>query len=133
MNHSDIEHMAQGLPPSSIGKDHEEVVIFLATSLLAAQQRLDALAAEVDNCRGFVADHLGPEAELQFSGLDTHVADAILNSVRAEGVEMLAAHHQRIVDTLNGDSLFADGERSHAAIAAAAIYFAAQLRSQEAK
>ncbi|RPE02952.1 hypothetical protein BBB56_06000 [Candidatus Pantoea deserta] len=46
MNHSDIEHMAQGFPPSSIGKDHEEVVTYLATTLLAAQQKLDALAAE---------------------------------------------------------------------------------------
>lgn len=46
MNQSEIEHMAQGLPPSLIGKDHEEVVTVLATSLLAAQQKLDALAAE---------------------------------------------------------------------------------------
>lgn len=45
MNYSDIELMAQGFPPSSIGKDHEEVVIFLATSLLAAQQKLDAVKA----------------------------------------------------------------------------------------
>ena len=45
MNHSDIEHMAKGLPPSSIGKDHEEVVIFLAKSLLTAQQKLDAVKA----------------------------------------------------------------------------------------
>jgi len=43
MNHSDIEHMAHGFPPSSIGKDHEEVVIFLAKSLLTAQQQLDAV------------------------------------------------------------------------------------------
>ncbi|WP_312631655.1 hypothetical protein [Pantoea piersonii] len=43
MNHSDIEHMAQGLPPSTIGKDHEEVVIFLAKSLLTAQQKLSAV------------------------------------------------------------------------------------------
>ncbi|WP_312112018.1 ead/Ea22-like family protein [Pantoea septica] len=45
MNHSDIEHMAQGFPPSSIGKDHEEVVVFLAKSLLDAQQKLDAVKA----------------------------------------------------------------------------------------
>lgn len=47
MNHSDIEHMAQGFPPSSIGKDHEEVVTFLATSLLAAQQKLDAVESKL--------------------------------------------------------------------------------------
>lgn len=53
------------------------------------QAQRDALAAEVHNCRGFVADHLGPEAELQFSGLNTDFADSILNSVRAEGIQML--------------------------------------------
>lgn len=58
--------------------------------------------------------------------------DAILASLRAEGVEMLAAHHQRIVDKLDGDSLFDDGVRQHSAIAAAATYFAAQLRSKSA-
>lgn len=50
MNHTDIEHMAQGLPPSSIGKDHEEVVIFLAKSLLTAQQKLDAAIKRGDAC-----------------------------------------------------------------------------------
>lgn len=55
--------------------------------------------------------------------------DAERNNLRAEGVEMLAAKHQRIVDTLSADSLFADGERRHAAIAAAAVHFAAQLRA----
>ena len=48
MNHSDIEHMAQGFPPSSTGKDHEEVVIELANSLLSAQQKLDATEAKLE-------------------------------------------------------------------------------------
>lgn len=47
MNHSEIEHMAQGLPPSQIGKDHEEVVIWLATQLLDVQQKLDVTEAKV--------------------------------------------------------------------------------------
>lgn len=50
MSHSDIELMAQGFPPSSIGKDHEEVVTFLATSLLAAQQKLDVAIKRGDAC-----------------------------------------------------------------------------------
>ncbi|WP_128602037.1 hypothetical protein [Pantoea wallisii] len=65
--------------------------------------------------------------------VETPAADAILNTVRAEGVEMLAENHQRIVDTLDGDSLFGDGERRHAAIAAAAVHFAGQLRADAAK
>jgi hypothetical protein len=46
MNHSDIEHMAQGYPPSHIGKDCEEVITWLATQLLANQEQRDGLAAE---------------------------------------------------------------------------------------
>lgn len=46
MEHSDIEHMAQGYPPSHIGKDCEEVITWLATQLLANQEQRDGLAAE---------------------------------------------------------------------------------------
>lgn len=59
---------------------------------------------------------------------ETPATDAHQAELRAQGVEMLAENHQNVVDALNGDSLFADGERRHAAIAAAAVYFAAQLR-----
>lgn len=55
--------------------------------------------------------------------------DGYLNSVRAEGVEKLANEHQAIVAALNGDSLFSGSESKHAAIVAAALYFAAQLRA----
>ena len=64
------------------------------------------------------------------SNIQTPATDAFLASLRAEGVEMLADHHQSIVDKLDGDSLFGDGTRQHSAIAAAATYFAAQLRSK---
>lgn len=51
MEHSDIEHMAQGYPPSHIGKDHEEVVIELAERVLSLQQRLDAATRLADSCK----------------------------------------------------------------------------------
>lgn len=47
MNKNDIEHMAQGFPPSHIGKDHEEVVIELAGHVLSLQQKLDGANAEL--------------------------------------------------------------------------------------
>jgi hypothetical protein len=50
MNHSDIELMAQGFPPLSIGKDHEEVVIWLATQLLDVQQKLGVAIKHGDTC-----------------------------------------------------------------------------------
>ncbi|MFL6614129.1 MAG: hypothetical protein ACJ8LD_10510 [Pantoea agglomerans] len=46
MEHSDIEHMAQGYPPAHIAKDSEEVIVWLATQLLATQEQRDALAAK---------------------------------------------------------------------------------------
>ena len=46
MDHSDIEHMAQGYPPSHIGKDHEEVVIELAEHVMSLQQQLNATVAD---------------------------------------------------------------------------------------
>lgn len=46
MERSDIEHMAQGYPPSHIGKDCEEVITWLATQLLATQEQRDALSAK---------------------------------------------------------------------------------------
>ena len=61
--------------------------------------------------------------------LATPATDAYLNALRAEGVEMFANHHQAIVAALNGDSLFSGSESKHAAIVAAALYFAAQLRA----
>ena len=63
----------------------------------------------------------------------TPATESFLAEVRAQGVEMLAENHQNVVDALNGDSLFADGERRHAAIAAAAVYYAAQLRKGAAE
>ncbi|HCT9684538.1 TPA: hypothetical protein OUC85_000219 [Escherichia coli] len=59
---------------------------------------------------------------------ETPATDAFLSEVRAQGVEMLAKNHQSIVNALNGDSLFSDGEYRHAAIVSAAVYFAAELR-----
>ncbi|WP_053092195.1 hypothetical protein [Pantoea vagans] len=50
MNQSEIEHMAQGLPPSHIGKDHEEVVIWLATQLLDVQKKLGVAIKRGDAC-----------------------------------------------------------------------------------
>lgn len=46
MNQKDIEHLAQGFPPSHIGKDHEEVVTELAKHALELQQKLDAVLAD---------------------------------------------------------------------------------------
>lgn len=44
MNQNDIEHLAQGFPPSHIGKDHEEVVIELAGHVLSLQQKLNKIS-----------------------------------------------------------------------------------------
>lgn len=104
MEHSDIEHMAQGFPPSHIGKDHEEVVTELAKHALELQQKLDAVAAEMsvveaihDECV-FVTDEDYEACPKNVKKIIRSLAvmqipdtEAYRNSVRAEGVEMSAA------------------------------------------
>lgn len=104
MEHADIEHMAQGFPPSNIGKDHEEVVIWLATELLNVQQKLDAVLAKGMELAQEAA-HVYPEYNKEmapdvacdaqtiqeFHDLDNgrSSVEAYLNSVRAEGAGLV--------------------------------------------
>ncbi|CAK6492561.1 hypothetical protein PANNVG_01630 [Pantoea sp. Nvir] len=144
MNHSDIEHMAQGFPPSSIGKDHGEVVTFLTTSLLAVQQKLKALAAEN------ALIHSEPSLASMMEALDIYYADedeperamlaahrallpkrapatgVALNSVRAEGIIMFATKQLAaagdLESTITLERLILDAEE-----------FAEQLRAGNAQ
>lgn len=45
MTPEQIQKLADGLPPSCMGKDHEEVVAWLAKQHIALQQQVNALAA----------------------------------------------------------------------------------------
>jgi len=117
MEHSDIEHMAQGYPPSHIGKDCEEVITWLATQLLATQEQRDAMAALAAERRQFIVN--GVEmGDILLPVIDGDPAigihercllkpkfayDAYLNSVRAEGIHfaanrMLAAWESGFID-----------------------------------
>lgn len=113
MTHSDIEHMAQGYPPSHIGKDHEEVTLLLAARVIELQQERDALAAEnaalkvISNDRrvfimngvqlGYIkvptveTDPALETIRIAVSPQEpTPATDTFLNAVRAEGVDMVA-------------------------------------------
>lgn len=134
MEHSNIEHMAQGYPPAHIAKDSEEVIVWLATQLLATQEQRDALAAENSSLKvaclslaGECAQTAG-EADITMQSIKTPATDAYLNSVRAEGVEMLADRMQQTIDKakLNSDEI---GALAGAIFTGAAI--AAQLRAGE--
>lgn len=150
MNHSDIEHMAQGFPPSSIGKDHEEVVTFLTTSLLAAQQKLNALAVENAAMKSVVepianlaqygeivsemADALRPHEIDTFMSIfakakaisEVSATEAALNAVRAEGIIMFASKQLSaagdLESTITLERLMLDAEE-----------FAGQLRASAGK
>lgn len=111
MNQNDIEHMAQGFPPSHIGKDHEEVVTELANRMLSLQQKLDAVLAEnvvsrkavqtfcdvVGGNTHAICEQVGSDgvrailAAMNATG-NMPATDAILNAVREEGVEMVRRH-----------------------------------------
>lgn len=98
MNQNDIEHMAQGFPPSHIGKDHEEVVIELANRMLSLQQKMNALLAENVMLKGFIDDECytlgeawssnGQITDAAQSVPETPATDALLNAVRAEGIDI---------------------------------------------
>lgn len=49
MTPEQIQKLADGLPPSCMGKDHEEVVVWLAKQHIALQQQVNALAAGLGN------------------------------------------------------------------------------------
>lgn len=49
MTPEQIQKLADGLPPSCMGKDHEEVVAWLAKQHIALQQQVNALAAGLGN------------------------------------------------------------------------------------
>lgn len=104
MEHSDIEHMAQGYPPAHIAKDSEEVTVWLATQLLETQEQSDALAAENAALKNFAwSEVVAADQEKQdrwmmectgardrFISMQTPATDAYLNSVRAEGALLVA-------------------------------------------
>ncbi|WP_288654694.1 MULTISPECIES: hypothetical protein [Pantoea] len=156
MEHSDIEHMAQGLPPSHIGKDHEEVATELAKHALELQQKLDAVVAEnaalliqisriidivskADNsycmCGESMESHViggcgSPTGMLDYhfgklteEKAQTPATDALLNAVRAEGIEILTSRLQQLID----EGVF---DAKEIGVAAGAVYEGAQIASQ---
>lgn len=55
-----------------------------AAEVARLNEQVRALAAEVQNCRRFVVEHLGPESGIEFSGLNTDFADTVLREVGAK-------------------------------------------------
>ncbi|WP_191923014.1 hypothetical protein [Pantoea agglomerans] len=107
MNHSDIEHMAQGYPPSHIGKDCEEVITWLATQLLATQEQRDAMAAENLALKGYIDDecYIANPTGMDYIGayassVETPATVAYLNAVRADGADKVAEYHFVRIDAL---------------------------------
>jgi len=68
MTPEQIQAIAEGLPPSAIGKDYEEVVTWLANQLIALQLQVNALAAENIGMDKFVNKSL--QAAWQGGSLD---------------------------------------------------------------
>lgn len=97
MEHSEIELMAHGYHPAHIGKDCEEVIVWLATQLLATQKQRDALAAENAALKSAISEHsegftvcpcCGTEHDSSHDDVcrtinETPATDAYLNCVRS--------------------------------------------------
>lgn len=102
MNQNDIENMAQGFPPLSIGRDYEEVVIELAKHSLALQQRLNAVLAGLDSLAGAMLNRT----------LDSGSKQAVAYSDCADMLAKHAAQLRAETDTTPSqyESLAKDGE-----------------------
>ncbi|QXG07701.1 hypothetical protein [Erwinia phage Snitter] len=56
-------------------------------SIVAAlQEQVQKLTAEVSECRRFVSEELGPESGIQFSGISTERAEAVIREIGAKAV-----------------------------------------------
>lgn len=89
----------------------------------ALQEKVQKLVAEVSECRRFVAEELGPEAEIAFRGLSTERADAVIREIKAQGVEILTGKLQLLID----DGTF---DAKEIGVAAGTVHTGAQIASQ---
>lgn len=95
INERQIQQLAEGLPPSSIGLDYEEVVTWLAKALAQRDAQIAALTAENVALMNRIS---WPQEQCPTTGAVTDVdpadflpaTDAAANALRAEGLEMLA-------------------------------------------
>lgn len=61
-----------------------------AAIVAALNEKVQTLAAEVSECRRFVAEELGQESGVQFSGLNTERSDEVIRNIRAQGIHFAA-------------------------------------------
>lgn len=104
----------------------------------AALAKIDALAAENAALKSYIDDKcliinpkgLGDVMDADSANVETPATDAILASLRAEGVEMFANHQQNKYDNLvSSGKILTDTGFSHY-LSGEASTFAAQLRSK---
>ncbi|MEM6162081.1 hypothetical protein AAH446_16270 [Erwinia sp. P6884] len=142
MTPEQIQKMAEGFPPSSIGKDHEEVIVWLAEQHVALQEQVQKLAALAEERRVFIVN--GAEmGYIQLPVLDgdpvtatyqrcllkpKFAADAVIREIGAKAVDGFISHCQYQLNA--GNYTKAERDKFKGGIDTAAPY-AAQLRAGE--
>lgn len=93
MTPEQIQQMADGLPPSQIGMDHEEVITHLAEKHIQLQQQVNALAAENSNQRHLL-DMIAETGNANFgkTSLPTPATDAAIRELQAQGAISCGIH-----------------------------------------
>ncbi len=94
-------------------------------------EQVRALAAEVQNCRRFVVEHLGPDSGIEFSHLDNKFAESIMSEIRAQAVEGFA---QKICSPYEdrGGETYQDGFNGAVDVMLKkAVKYAARIRAGE--
>ena len=116
---------------------NEELPAYLVRKFAVLQQKLDAVVAEnsaiktmndvlSEELRGYESDgaYDGPIAhKLWHSNSETPATDACLNSVRAEGIEILTGKLQQLIDEGTFDA-------KEIGVAAGAVHEGAQIAAQ---
>lgn len=107
MTPEQIQKMAEGFPPSSIGKDHEEVIVWLAEQHVALQEQVQKLAALAEERRVFIVNgaEMGYVQLPVFDGdpatatyqrcllKPKFAADAVIREIGAKAVDGFGIYH----------------------------------------
>lgn len=104
MTPEQIQKMAEGFPPSSIGKDHEEVIVWLAEQHVALQEQVQKLAADKEK---YLVECMATKIAIQYlkAGesdftLNTPATDAVIREIGAKAVAPYAEALRQLHDTV---------------------------------
>lgn len=117
-----IKQLADGLPPSVIGLDHEEIITWLAKSLSQRDAQVASLTTENLDLKQYVVD------ELKYQAPATPATDSAAYELMAQGVDRLGDMAGQQYQIAKGNK---SEQRKWKSIVFLCCQFAAALRGDE--